>query len=58
MDTSLAIRDVSKIKMKKKKMKRKSNVKIESLKEDATTVDRNGILVGTVRHDKTAIIKI
>ena len=43
------IRDVLKIKMKKKKMKRKSNIKIGSLKEYATTVDRKGILVGIVR---------
>ena len=57
MDTNLAIGDDPKIKLKKKKMKRKLNIKIESLKKYATTVDRKSILVGIVRHGKTAIIK-
>ena len=52
MATNLAIGDVLKIKMKEKKMKKKSNIKIESLKEEPTTVDRRG-----VGHRKTAIIK-
>ena len=38
-------------------MKRKLNIKIESLKEFVITVDRKGILVMTVRHGRTAIIK-
>ena len=54
--TNLAIRDVPKIKMREKKMKRESNIKIENLKEFATTVDRRGILVGTVWHGTTAIM--
>ena len=57
MTTNLVIEDVTKINMKKKKMKRKANVKIESLKEYTTTVDRRGTLVGTVRRERTTIIK-
>ena len=48
MATNLAIGDVPKIKMREKKMKRKSNIKIEKLKEYATTVGKSAILVGTV----------
>ena len=40
--TNLVIEDILKIKMKKKKMKRKLNIKIGSLKEYATTVDIKG----------------
>ena len=58
MVTNLVIGNVPKLKMKKEKMKRKLNIKIGSLKEYVTTVDRKGILVGTVGHREMAIIKI
>ena len=57
MATNLAMGDVPKIKMREKKIKRKWNTKIENLKEFTTTVDRRGILVGTVWRGKTAIVK-
>ena len=57
MATNLAFGDVLKIKMYEKKMKRKSNIKIENLKEFVITVDRRGILVGIVGRRKMAIIK-
>ena len=57
MVTNLVIGDVPKIKMKKKKMKRKSSIKTENLKEYATTVDKRGILVRTVGCIRMAIIK-
>ena len=57
MATNLVIEDVPKVKMKKKKMKRQSSVKIGSLKENATTVDRRGILVGTAGCREMTIIK-
>ena len=47
----------SKAKMKKKKMKRKFDMKIRSLKEYATTVDRKDKSVKIVEHGETAIIK-
>ena len=55
--TTLVIGDVLRTEMKKKKIKRKSNIKIGSLKEYATTVDTKGILVRTVECRKMAIIK-
>ena len=58
MATNLAIGDVSKIKMKKIKMKRKLSIKSESSKEFATTVNKRGILVRTVGCIRTAIKKI
>ena len=54
--TNLVIGDVLRLKMKKKKIKGKLNIKIDSLKEYSFTVDRKGILVGTVGRRKTAII--
>ena len=57
MVINLAIRDVPKIKMKKKKMKRKLSIKTESLKKFATTVDKRGILVRTVGCVRMAIKK-
>ena len=56
MAPNLVIRDVPKIKMKKK-MKRKSDIKIGGSKEYTTTVDRKSILVRTVGHGEMAIIK-
>ena len=55
MFTNLVMRDVPKIKMEKKKVKRKSSIKTKKLKEFATTVDQRGILVRTVGHVRMAI---
>ena len=55
--TNLETGDVPKVRMKKKTVKRKMNIKIRDLKEYATTVDRKGIRGGIVRHGETAIIK-
>ena len=44
-------------KKEKEENEKKVKYKVGSFKEYATTVDRKGILVGTVRHGETAIIK-